>query len=77
MQTHQVGRKVSGAFLPHSRRDMAAVATSDSDLVQHDGLVFPASDITQNVFFSKARNSSTFWRRKIWYSFSFPSSSDM
>jgi hypothetical protein len=41
MQTHQVGRKVRGAFLPHSRRDVAAVATLDSDLVQHDGLVFP------------------------------------
>jgi hypothetical protein len=51
IHTHQVGREVRGAFLPPPCRDVAAVATSDSDLVQHDRLVFSARE-TQYIILS-------------------------
>ncbi len=41
IQAHQVGREIRRALLPPSHRNLAAVTTSDSNLVQHDGLVFP------------------------------------
>jgi hypothetical protein len=44
IQTHQVGREVRGSLLPPSCCDVAAVATSDSDLMQHDRLVFSARE---------------------------------
>ncbi len=71
-----VGREVRGALSAFPPRRGCSGKTSDSDLVQHDGLVFPASDT--HCLFSKARNSSTFLAKKRFgFRSASPSSSEM
>ncbi len=64
---------LSSAFPP--RRGCSG-KTSDSDLVQHDGLVFPASD-TQNVFFQKPGTARRFGQERFGFRSASPSSSEM